>query len=136
MAAFYGQKRPQPAPEPPSPPSETREQRRIPVYTTTDAPAGYRVERTIGLCWGVAVRARDIVNSTVAGFRTIAGGAIPEFVELAETTRAEALLRLEEHAVQMGANAVIGARFDSTSVPPASEIFAYGTAVVVVPAND
>jgi len=41
MAAFYGQKRPQPAPEPPVPPSETREQRRIPVYTTTDAPAGY-----------------------------------------------------------------------------------------------
>lgn len=134
MCAFYGDKRPEPSVAPAAPSQETP--RRIPVYTLTDAPAGYRIERTIGLCWGVAVRSRDIVNSTVAGFRTIAGGEITEFVHLAETTRAEALTRLEQHAVRMGANAVLGARFDSTSINPANEIFAYGTAVVVVPIAD
>ncbi|PKQ20028.1 MAG: hypothetical protein CVT66_07275 [Actinobacteria bacterium HGW-Actinobacteria-6] len=130
---MYGEKPPETT-DVPQPP-ETRVQR-IPVYTTPDAPVGYRIERTIGLCWGVAVRSRDIVNSTVAGFRTIGGGEIPEFVHLAEMTRAEALQRLEEHATQLGANAVVGARFDSTSIAPASEIFAYGTAVVVVPMTD
>jgi uncharacterized protein YbjQ (UPF0145 family) len=130
---MYGEKRSEPA-DAPQPPKASVQ--RIPVYTTLDAPVGYRVERTIGLCWGVAVRSRDIVNSAVAGLRTIGGGEIPELVHLAEITRAEALKRLEEHAAEMGANAVVGARFDSTSIAPANEIFAYGTAVVVVPVTD
>lgn len=120
MSAFYAERRTS----------------RIPVYTTMDAPAGYRIERTIGLCWGIAVRSRDVVNSTVAGFRTLVGGEITEFVHLAEVTREEALERLEQHAIEIGGNAVLGARFDSTSIQPANEIFAYGTAVVVVPEND
>ncbi len=133
MVAFYGERREDAASAPAAPKARVQ---RIPVYTTTEAPVGYRIERTIGLCWGVAARSRDLLSSTVAGLRTIAGGEIPEFVRLAETTRAEALQRLEQHAIQLGANAVVGARFDSTSVPPASEIFAYGTAVMVVPTTD
>jgi uncharacterized protein YbjQ (UPF0145 family) len=132
VSAFYGEPR-RPGPAPVSAESTTR---RVPVYTTMDPPAGYRIERTLGLCWGVAVRSRDVVNSTVAGLRTLVGGEITEFVHLAEATRAEALQRLEASASAMGGNAVIGARFDSTSIQPANEIFAYGTAVVVVPSSD
>jgi len=106
------------------------------VYTTSDAPAGYRIERTLGLCSGIAIRSRDVMSQTLAGLRILAGGEITEFVQLAEVKRAEALERLEASAVSMGANAVVGVRFDSTTIQPANEIFAYGTAVVVVPVTD
>ncbi|MDZ4166921.1 MAG: heavy metal-binding domain-containing protein [Coriobacteriia bacterium] len=134
MCAFYGEKKPEPIGAPGTEHGDAP--RRIPVYTTMDAPAGYRIERTIGLCWGVAVRSKDVVNQAVAGLRTIVGGEITEFVHLAEATRSEALERLQLSAASLGANAVIGARFDSTSIQPANEIFAYGTAVVVVPISE
>jgi len=135
VCAFYPERPPTPAPVSASPASTPHKQR-IPVYTTSDAPAGYRIERTLGLCSGIAIRSRDVMSQTLAGLRILAGGEITEFVQLAEVKRAEALERLEASAVSMGANAVVGVRFDSTTIQPANEIFAYGTAVVVVPVTD
>jgi len=110
---------------------------RIPIYTTLDAPAGYRIERTLGLCWGITVRSRDVIGTTVAGLRTIIGGEIRELSELAEHARAQALERLEAQAIQMGANCVLGMRFDSTEIMQSTnEIIAYGTAVVVLPLDE
>ena len=111
--------------------------RRLPIYTTNDAPVGYRIERTLGLCWGITVRSRDMIATTVAGLRTIMGGEINELSELAEHAREQALERLEANAQQMGGNCVIGMRFDSTEIMQSTnEIIAYGTAVVVVPVSE
>ncbi|MHB1451465.1 MAG: heavy metal-binding domain-containing protein [Coriobacteriia bacterium] len=111
--------------------------RRLPIYTTNDAPVGFRVERTLGLCWGITVRSRDMIATTVASFRTIMGGEINELSELAEHAREQALERLESNAQQMGANCIIGMRFDSTEIMQSTnEIIAYGTAVVVVPVGE
>ena len=107
---------------------------RVPSYTTFEAPVGYRIERTLGLCWGITVRSRDVIGTTMAGLRTILGGEINELSELAEHARAQALERMESNAIQMGANAILGMRFDSTEIMQSTnEIIAYGTAVVVVP---
>ncbi|MDY0340238.1 MAG: heavy metal-binding domain-containing protein [Coriobacteriia bacterium] len=111
--------------------------RRLPIYTTNDAPVGYHIERTLGLCWGITVRSRDVVANAIAGFRTIVGGEINELSELAENAREQALERLEANAQQMGANCIIGMRFDSTEIMQSTnEIIAYGTAVVVVPISE
>lgn len=97
---------------------------------------GYRVERTLGLCWGITVRSRDVIGTTMAGLRTILGGEINELSELAEHARAQALERMESNALQMGANCIVGMRFDSTEIMQSTnEIIAYGTAVVVVPVD-
>jgi len=104
----------------------------IPIQTTFDPPPGYEVERVIGPCWGITVRSRSVVGTTCAGCQTIFGGEITMFSELANETRNEAMNRLEHHARQMGANAVLGMRFDSSEMlQSTTEIVAYGTAVVV-----
>ncbi|MBI5067246.1 MAG: YbjQ family protein [Deltaproteobacteria bacterium] len=104
----------------------------IPIQTTFDPPPGYEVERVVGPCWGITVRSRSVVGTTCAGCQTIFGGEITMFSELANETRNEAMNRLEQHARQMGANAVLGFRFDSSELMQnTNEIVAYGTAVVI-----
>lgn len=104
----------------------------IPILTTFDPPPGMEVERIIGPCWGITVRSRSVVGTTCAGCQTIFGGEITVFTDLANQTRNEAMNRLEVHARQMGANAVLGMRFDSSELMQnTNEIVAYGTAVVV-----
>jgi uncharacterized protein YbjQ (UPF0145 family) len=106
----------------------------IPIVTTFEAPAGYDVERVIGPAWGITVRSRSVVGTTCAGCQTLFGGEITMFTELANDSRNEAMKRLEQNARAMGANAVLGMRFDSSDLlQNTNEIIAYGTAVVIRP---
>jgi len=104
----------------------------IPILTTFDPPPGLEVERIVGPCWGITVRSRSVVGTTCAGCQTFFGGEITMFTELANTSRNEAMNRLEKHARAMGANGVLGMRFDSSELMQnTNEIVAYGTAVVL-----
>ncbi len=108
----------------------------IPIVTTFDPPPGSEVERIIGPCWGITVRSRSVVGTTCAGCQTLFGGEITMFTDLANDSRNEAMTRLEQHATAMGANAVLGMRFDSSDLMQnTNEIVAYGTAVVLRPAR-
>ena len=106
----------------------------IPILTTFDAPPGWVIDRVIGPCWGITVRSRSVVGTACAGCQTFFGGEITMFTELANTSRNEAMNRLEQQARAMGANAILGFRFDSSELMQnTNEIVAYGTAVVLRP---
>jgi uncharacterized protein YbjQ (UPF0145 family) len=108
----------------------------IPIVTTFDPPPGLEVERIVGPCWGITVRSRSVVGTTCAGCQTVFGGEITLFTDLANDSRNEAMNRLEQHARAMGANGVLGMRFDSSELMQnANEIVAYGTAVILRPAQ-
>lgn len=105
---------------------------KIPILTTFEAPPGFVVEAIIGPCWGITVRSRSVVGTACAGCQQLFGGEITMLTELANDSRNEAMNRLEAHAIQMGANAVLAMRFDSGELMQnTNEIIAYGTAVRV-----
>ena len=107
-------------------------QHRIPIVTTFDAPPGYDLVRVLGPCWGVTVRSRSIVGTACAGCQQVFGGEISALTQLANESRNQAMERLEGNAIAMGANAVLGMRFDSGELMQnTNEIVAYGTAVVL-----
>jgi len=102
------------------------------IITTTDAIAGKKVVRTLGWVKGNTIRARHIGKDIVASLRGIVGGEIVEYTKMMAEAREEAMARLVEDAEAQGANAVISLRFSTSLVMQnASEILAYGTAVVV-----
>jgi uncharacterized protein YbjQ (UPF0145 family) len=104
------------------------------LLVTSNYASGYRVDKVLGMVYGITVRSRGIGGNIVAGLRTIAGGEIREYTQLAQVARQEALDRLSEHAKGMGANAVLSVMFDSTEMAQSmEEIIAFGTAVVVSP---
>lgn len=104
----------------------------IPVLTTFDAPPGYDIIRVVGPCWGITVRSRSVVGTACAGCQQIFGGEITALTELATDSRNVAMQRLEEHAIRLGANCVLGMRFDSGELMQnTNEIVAYGTAVTI-----
>ena len=108
---------------------------KIPILTTFDAPPGYEIARVVGPCWGITVRSRSIVGTTCAGCQQIFGGEIGALTQLATDSRNVAMNRLEQHAIDQGANAVLAMRFDSGELMQnTNEIVAYGTAVVLTPA--
>ncbi len=93
---------------------------------------GYEVVRTLGLVRGIIVRSRSIFGSIGAGLQTLVGGNITLLTDLCEKTREEALNVMLQHAGQLGANAVVGIRYDATEIMQGvTEVLAYGTAVVV-----
>lgn len=101
------------------------------VSSGFDLP-GYRVVRTLGVVRGIVVRSRSIFGSIGAGLQTLVGGNITLLSNLCEKTRAEAFDLMLKHAGELGANAVIGARYDATEIMQGvTEVLAYGTAVVV-----
>ncbi len=101
------------------------------IVTTNDAP-GYRVVKTLGLVRGITVRSRNAISDMVGGLQSMLGGRVETYVRLAETSRAEALQEMVEHARAMGANAVIGMRYEANEIMEGvTEVLAYGTAVVV-----
>jgi uncharacterized protein YbjQ (UPF0145 family) len=105
------------------------------VTTAFELP-GYRVKRNLGVVRGIIVRSRSIVGTIGASLQTIVGGNISLFSELCERTRGDAFELMLDHAGQLGANAVIGARYDATEVMNGvTEVLAYGTAVIVEPAE-
>jgi uncharacterized protein YbjQ (UPF0145 family) len=101
------------------------------VTTTFDLP-GFRVVRGLGVVRGITVRSRSVVGNMVGGLQTIFGGNITVYTELCEHARGEAFDLMMQHADQMGANAIIGVRYDANEVMDGvTEVLAYGTAVVV-----
>jgi uncharacterized protein YbjQ (UPF0145 family) len=108
----------------------------IPILTTFDAPPGFVIARVVGPCWGITVRSRSIVGTTCAGCQQLFGGEISALTRLATDSRNVAMDRLEKHAIEQGANAVLAMRFDSGELMQnTNEIVAYGTAVVLTPAS-
>jgi uncharacterized protein YbjQ (UPF0145 family) len=106
------------------------------LLITANYASGYKVDKVLGMVYGITVRSRGIGGNLVAGLRTIAGGEIREYTQLAQVARQEALDRLSEHARNMGANAVLSVMFDSTEMAQSmEEIIAFGTAVIVSPAS-
>ncbi|MBA2395623.1 MAG: YbjQ family protein [Ktedonobacteraceae bacterium] len=93
---------------------------------------GYRIVRNFGLVRGIIVRSRSVVGNIGAGFQQIFGGNITIYTELCEQARNEAYELMIQHAQQMGANAIIGVRYDATEITQGvSEVLCYGTAVTV-----
>jgi len=103
------------------------------VTTAFDLP-GFRVKRNLGVVRGIIVRSRSIVGTIGAGLQTIVCGNISLFSNLCEQTRNDAFDLMIQHATQMGANAIIGTRYDATEIMNGvTEVLAYGTAVIVEP---
>jgi uncharacterized protein YbjQ (UPF0145 family) len=102
------------------------------MVTTTNLCPGKRICEVLGLVQGSSIRARHVGKDLTAAFKNITGGEITEYTKLMAESREQALDRMREAAAQMGANAVIGVRFVTTSVMQhASELLAYGTAVKI-----
>ncbi len=101
------------------------------VTTAFELP-GYRIKRNFGVVRGIVVRSRSIVGTIGAGLQTIVGGNISLFSKLCEQTRQDAFELMIQHANDVGANAVIGARYDATEIMNGvTEVLSYGTAVEV-----
>ena len=93
---------------------------------------GKTITKNLGIVRGITVRSRSIVGAIGAGFQTLLGGNITLYETLCERAREQAFERLVEHAEGMGANAIIGMRYDATEIGQGiTEVLAYGTAVVV-----
>jgi uncharacterized protein YbjQ (UPF0145 family) len=100
--------------------------------TTAFTLDGYRITQNLGVVRGIIVRSRSIFGSIGAGLQTIVGGNITLLTDLCEKTRSQAYELMAQHADQMGANAIIGVRYDATEVMQGvTEVLCYGTAVVV-----
>jgi len=103
--------------------------------TTAFELHGFRVRQSLGLVRGITVRSRSILGTLGGALHTMVGGNITAFTNLCEKAREEAFELMMTHAGQMGANAVIGMRYDANEVMDGvTEVLAYGTAVVVEPA--
>ncbi len=105
------------------------------VVTTNEIP-GYRVVKTLGVIRGLSVRSRSVVGNIGASIQILFGGNISVYTKLAETARQEAFDLLIAQAEDRGANAILAMRYDANEMASAvTEVLAYGTAVVVEPAN-
>lgn len=106
------------------------------MVTTAFELPNYRVVQNLGVVRGIVVRSRNIFANIGAAFQTIVGGNITVWTNLCEQTRADAFEIMIQHATEVGANAVIGARYDTTEISEGvTEVLAYGTAVIVEPLN-
>lgn len=102
------------------------------IIMTTHVCPGIRVKQVLGLVQGSSIRARHVGMDLTAAFKNITGGEITEYTKLMAESREQALDRMREAAAQLGANAVVGVRFVTSSVMQhASELLVYGTAVVI-----
>lgn len=105
------------------------------MTTTAFTLDGFRITKTFGVVRGITVRSRSIFGTIGGALQTLVGGNITMFTELCEKTRAEAFDMMVAHAVQLGANALIGIRYDANEVMDGvTEVLCYGTAVFVEPA--
>jgi uncharacterized protein YbjQ (UPF0145 family) len=102
------------------------------MVTTAFELPGFRVVRSLGVVRGITVRSRSIVGSFVGGLQTIVGGNITIYTELCERARQDAFDLMTQHARELGANAIIGVRYDANEIMAGvTEVLCYGTAVVV-----
>jgi uncharacterized protein YbjQ (UPF0145 family) len=102
------------------------------MTTTTFTLDGFQVTKTFGIVRGITVRSRSVFGTIGASLQTLVGGNITLFTALCEKTRNEAFALMLEHAAALGANAVVGVRYDATEVMQGvTEVLCYGTAVTV-----
>jgi uncharacterized protein YbjQ (UPF0145 family) len=102
------------------------------IVTTTDKIEGKQIVKTLGLVRGSTIRARHIGHDVMAGLRNIVGGEITDYTKMLAESREQAIQRMVQEAEGMGANAIVGTRFVTSMVMSgASELLAYGTAVVI-----
>ena len=107
-----------------------------PLTTTTFELPGYRTVKSFGVVRGIVVRSRSVIGNIGASLQALVGGNISLFSKLCEQTRNDAFELMLQHAGELGANAVIGARYDATEIMNGvTEVLAYGTAVEVEPAG-
>ena len=103
-----------------------------PLTTTTFDLPGYRIVRSFGVVRGIIVRSRSIIGNFGAGLQSIFGGNISIYTSLCERAREDAFNQMLAHAGALGANAVVGVRYDATEIATGiSEVLCYGTAVSV-----
>ncbi len=100
---------------------------------TTFELAGFRITKSLGVVRGITVRTRALPLSILGGLRTLFGGRAGIFSTLCESAREESFQLMVSHARQVGANAVVGIRYDTGPMVGAAEVLCYGTAVFVEP---
>jgi len=106
------------------------------MVTTAFELPNYRVVQNLGVVRGIVVRSRNVFATIGAGLQTLVGGNITVWTKLCEQTRNDAFDIMIQHATEIGANAVVGARYDTTELGQGvTEVLAYGTAVIVEPVN-
>ena len=104
------------------------------MVTTGFDFSGKKIVRYLGVVRGLTVRSRSVIGNIGAGFQSLVGGKITIYVELCEKAREEAFNLMLQHAAELGANAVVGVRYDANEVADGiTEVLAYGTAVVIQP---
>ena len=103
------------------------------AFTTTAFElGGYRVKMNLGVVRGITVRSRSVIGNALGSFQTLLGGNITVFTNLCEKAREEAYENMKQHAEALGANAVLGVRYESNSIMDGvTEVLCYGTAVVL-----
>ena len=106
-----------------------------PLTTTAFELPGYRVVKSFGVVRGIIVRSRSVVGNLGAHLQSLVGGDISLYTSLCERTREDAFNMMLTHAGELGANAVVGVRYDATELAVGvTEVLCYGTAVFVEPA--
>lgn len=106
------------------------------MVTTAFELPGFRITQNLGVVRGIVVRSRSLISNIGAKLQTIVGGNITAWTQLCEQTRAEAFDIMIQHATELGANAIVGARYDATEISDSvTEVLAYGTAVIVEPTD-
>lgn len=107
------------------------------MVTTQFELDGYQVKRSLGIVRGIIVRSRSVLGTIGASLQTLVGGNITLLTELCEKTRNDSFELMLQHAAQIGANAVVGVRYDATEIMQGvTEVLCYGTAVVVEQKRD
>ena len=107
-----------------------------PLTTTAFDLPGFRIAKSFGVVRGIIVRSRSIVGNIGASLQSLIGGNISLYTTLCERAREDAFNQMLQHAGQLGANAVIGVRYDATEISAGiTEVLCYGTAVFVEPAG-
>ena len=105
-----------------------------PLTTTAFELPGYRTVKSFGVVRGIIVRSRSVIGNIGASIQSIFGGNITLYTSLCERAREDTFNQMLAHAGQLGANAVIGVRYDATELMPGiTELLCYGTAVYVEP---
>src|SRR5213082_1266209 len=106
------------------------------LVTTSMELSGFRIARHFGVVRGIIVRSRSVIGNIGASFQQLVGGNISIYTNLCEQARNDAYELMIQHAQQIGANSIIGVRYDATEISAGvTEVLCYGTAVQVIPAQ-
>lgn len=104
------------------------------LLSNLESVPGHTINRQIDVVYGSTVRSKHVGRDLLAGLKNIVGGELTAYTELLEESRQEAMNRMIDKAQSMGANAIVGIRFSTSNIAQgASELFVYGTAVIVQP---